>query len=59
MNTNTHVQLMDTTLQDGEQTRNVSFSTSEKVSIAKALPWKRLLSSKARWPASSTWRRAS
>ena len=36
MSTN-HVQLMDTTLRDGEQTRHVSFSASEKVSIAEAL----------------------
>ncbi len=31
------IQLMDTTLRDGEQTQGVSFTPSEKVSIAKAV----------------------
>jgi len=32
-----HIQIMDTTLRDGEQTQGVSFSPAEKVSVAKAL----------------------
>ena len=32
-----HIQLMDTTLRDGEQTQSVSFTPAEKVNIAKAL----------------------
>ena len=32
-----HIQLMDTTLRDGEQTQGVSYSPDEKVNVAKAL----------------------
>ncbi len=32
-----HIQLMDTTLRDGEQTQGVSYSPAEKVNIAKTL----------------------
>ncbi len=32
-----HIQIMDTTLRDGEQTQGVSYSPAEKVNLAKAL----------------------
>ena len=32
-----HIQILDTTMRDGEQTQGVSFSSPEKVNIAKAL----------------------
>ena len=36
-NSGRHIELMDTTLRDGEQTQGVSFTPDEKVNIAKAL----------------------
>ncbi|THG40043.1 hypothetical protein E5990_11050, partial [Muribaculum caecicola] len=32
-----HVEVLDTTLRDGEQTSGVSFSTSEKMALARLL----------------------
>lgn len=37
MNASKHIQLMDTTLRDGEQTQGVSFSAGEKMAIARGL----------------------
>ena len=37
MSTTKRIEIMDTTLRDGEQTSGVSFSASEKLTIAKLL----------------------
>ena len=35
--TNNHIEIMDTTLRDGEQTSGISFSSTEKLTISKLL----------------------